>query len=101
MNRAMVAGLLIFGALMLSVHMASGRNSGTKLPPSAENLIVPASEENSGAEDRPLSPSLPPLPPPPPEPVNIDITPVDFTPSEIPPIPTLDNIPVLTPPEGW
>jgi hypothetical protein len=98
-NRATAAGFVIFGALMFSLHMASGRNPGTRLPPSAENLIVPASEENSGTENLSLFPSLPPLPPPPPEPVNIDIITVDFTPMEIPTFPTLDNIPVLVPPE--
>jgi hypothetical protein len=98
----MVAGFLIFGALMLSVHMASGMNPGTKLPPSAENLIVPASEENSTIENfLPPSLSFPPLPPLP-EPENIGyLTPIDFTPAEIPTFPTLDNIPVLVPPEEW
>jgi hypothetical protein len=103
-NRAMVAGLLIFGALMLSVHVASGRNPGTKLPPSAENLIVPASEENSTIENfLPPSLSFPPLPPLP-KPENFSyLTPVDlsFTPVEFPAFPDLDNIPVLVPPEEW
>jgi hypothetical protein len=95
----MAAGFVIFGALMLSVHMASGRNSGTKLPPSAENLVVSIPEENPVAENFLLPPvSLPPLP----EPENFSyLTPVDlsFTPVEIPPSPDLDNVPVLVPPE--
>jgi hypothetical protein len=95
----MAAGFVIFGALMLSIHMASGRNRGTKLPPSVENSAVSIPGENPTAENFLLpSVSLPPLP----EPENFSyLSPVDlsFTPVEIPTFPDLDNIPVLVPPE--
>jgi hypothetical protein len=42
----MVAGFLIFGAVMLSVHIASSRSLGAKLPPHLEVLPVSAPEEN-------------------------------------------------------